>query len=79
MVSAQYNDQVKAEMNIERKLWAWSIDMWSLGVILIESVIGFPVWMSYKGRIVNGDVASKLITGVFGVQGRTPAKIASLQ
>ena len=31
----------------------WSIDIWSLGIILIELIVGFPVWMSYKGRIVK--------------------------
>ena len=54
--------------------------MWSLGVILLELVIGFPVWMSYKGRIVRGEnLSSNIMTGVFGVQGRTPSKIAKIQ
>ena len=31
----------------------WSIDIWSLGAILLEIVTGFPLWLSYKGRIVK--------------------------
>ena len=31
----------------------WSVDIWSLGIVILELVIGFPVWMSYKGRIVK--------------------------
>ena len=54
--------------------------MWSLGVIVLETVIGFPVWMSYKGRIVKGNRSSlNLMTGTFGVQGRVPSKIAKIQ
>jgi serine/threonine protein kinase len=29
----------------------WSTDIWSLGIILIEMVISFPVYMAYKGRV----------------------------
>ena len=35
------------------KLLPWSIDVWSLGAILLELIIGFPLWLSYKGRIVK--------------------------
>jgi serine/threonine protein kinase len=75
-----YNEQVNAQLNIQKKLWQWSIDVWSLGVIVLETVIGFPVWMSYKGRIVKGNRSSlNLMTGTFGVQGRVPSKIAKIQ
>jgi len=30
----------------------WSYDMWSLGVILLEVITGFPIWMSLKCRTV---------------------------
>ena len=67
-------------MNLVRRLEPWSIDIWSLGVILLEIVIGFPIWMSYKGRIVKGENSMQyLMTGTFGVQGRVPAKIIKLQ
>ena len=75
-----YNDSVQSQLNIERKLWQWSIDVWSLGVIILETVIGFPIWMSYKGRIVKGNnTSTHLYTGAFAVQGRVPSKISKLQ
>ena len=43
------------QLNIQSKLHPWSIDVFSLGVIILEIVIGFPIWMSYKGRIVKGN------------------------
>ena len=67
-------------MNIESKLWQWSIDIWSLGVIILEMLIGFPIWMSYKGRVIRGKICSQnLMVGIFGVTGRPPLKIAKLQ
>ena len=78
-MAANFNDEIKSKLNISRKLWPWSIDIWSLGVILMEMVIGYPIWMSYKGRIVRGEKSSALMTGLFGVQGRLPSKIAKLQ
>ena len=67
-------------MNISKRLWQWSLDVWSFGVILLEVIVGFPVWMSYKGRIVRGHhESSQLMYGAFGVQGRLPTKIAKLQ
>ena len=63
-----YNDTIASQLNIERKLWEWSIDVWSLGVIILETVIGFPIWMSYKGRIVKGpNTSTHLYTGTFAV------------
>lgn len=34
------------------KLSTWSIDVWSLGAVLLEVIMGFPIWLSYRGRIV---------------------------
>ena len=71
-------------MNIKKGLWPWSVDMWSLGVIILECVSSFPVWMSYRGRTVryNGGgqevAASKIGPGAFGVQYRAPEKISIL-
>jgi serine/threonine protein kinase len=46
----------------------WSIDVWSLGAILIETVTGFPLWLSYKGRISSThQAASNVMPGLFGV------------
>ena len=33
------------------KLHPWSIDIWSFGILLLELVSGFPLYMAYKGRI----------------------------
>ena len=49
-----YNNK-QDQLNIKSKLNPWSIDVFSLGVIVLEIVIGFPIWMSYKGRIVKGN------------------------
>jgi len=45
----------------------WSFDVWSLGVILLEIVTGFPVWMSLKCRVSTVSGKSVLGQGVFGV------------
>jgi len=75
-----YNDEVKQKLNIEGKLWQWSIDVWSLGVILLEVVMGYPIWMSYKGRIINNHtkMSSSVMLGLFGVSGREPRKISKI-
>ena len=45
------------------------VDIWSVGVILFEILIGFPVWLSMKGKITTrrGVVMG---TGYFGIGGR---------
>ena len=62
-----YNETVMQQLKIDRRLWQWSIDIWSLGVIILEMIIGFPVWMSYKGRVVLKDHSSNIMPGIFGV------------
>jgi len=43
--------------NFIKSLNPWCIDIWSLGVIILEMVIGCPLWMSYKAKtIINGKV-----------------------
>ena len=60
-------------------MFPWSIDVWSLGALILECVIGFPLWLSYKGRIVkerpmsnndfdtDDEVCSMCMTGLFGI------------
>ena len=49
------------------KLNKWSIDIWSLGIVLLELVIGFPIYMAYKGKIKREETgkSSFLQTGLF--------------
>lgn len=54
------------------------VDIWSLGVTLLELVLACPVWMSYKAKVViNGKVLFK--TGLFGFKGRDGHKINNKQ
>ena len=54
--------------------------MWSLGMIISEVMVGYPMWLSYKGRVVHGSSLSQVLTtGPLGVQGRIPSKISKLQ
>ena len=41
------------KQSLDSKISSWSIDVWSLGVIVLELIVGFPVWMSYKGQITR--------------------------
>ena len=70
------------QVDLTRKLLPYSIDIWSLGCILLETVTGFPLWLSYKGRVVKeatyeqDEMSSLTMVGLFGIQGRPPKKIA---
>jgi serine/threonine protein kinase len=60
------------------KSWPWCIDMWSLGVTILEIILSCPLWMNYKAKVtINGKIIYK--TGLFGVKGRNGAKIHSKQ
>jgi len=56
----------------------WSIDIFSLGAILLEVLTGFPLWFSMKGRIETnrGNIVSY---GLFAVKGKEPNRIAQKQ
>lgn len=52
----------------------WSVDVWSLGAILLEIITGVPLWMSLKCRAeINGKSVFK--HGLFAVKGRQYDKI----
>ena len=59
----------------------WAHDMWSLGVVLLELVLGWPVWMSMKSRVQSQISPGEEIyaTGVFSVPARDKTKIRGLQ
>ena len=45
--------------NFIKNLNPWCIDIWSLGVIILEIVVGCPLWMSYKAKtMINGAAMS---------------------
>ena len=50
-------------------------DVWSLACILVEVLSGFPLWLSFKGRVVNQEGRSIINYGLFGVAGRDNTKI----
>ena len=51
-----------------------SIDIWSLGITLLELCLCCPVWMNFKAKvIINNKI--KFTTGLFGIRGRDSNKI----
>ena len=68
------NNRQKHEW-LQKTSHPWSIDIWSLGVILIELLIGVPVWMSFKCRL-SVDGREQLLMGLFSSPSRDNDKIA---
>ena len=46
--------------------YPWSIDVWSLGCILLEILTGVPFWIKYK-CILNDDI-SNIKYSIYGVK-----------
>lgn len=60
------------------KYYPSCIDIWSLGISLLELVLACPVWMNFKAKVyIKGK--SFYDTGLFGVKGRDPNKIHQKQ
>jgi len=53
----------------------WTIDIWSLGCIVLEIVSGIPLWMSVKTRTPD----EQLSTGLFAVKNRVFSRIIQKQ
>jgi dual specificity tyrosine-phosphorylation-regulated kinase 2/3/4 len=53
----------------------WTIDMWSLGCIVLEIVSGVPLWMSAKTRTPENE----MVTGLFAVKNRVFNRIVQKQ
>lgn len=54
----------------------WTIDVWSLGCIVLEIITGVPLWMSLPTRIQDTGIKA---TGIFAVKGRIFQKIIEKQ
>jgi dual specificity tyrosine-phosphorylation-regulated kinase 2/3/4 len=54
----------------------WTIDVWSLGCIILEIITGVPLWMSLPTRIEDSNIKT---TGLFAVKGRIFQKIIQKQ
>ena len=58
--------------------YPYCIDIWSLGVTILEIIQACPLWMSYKAKvIIKGKPIFKF--GLFGVKGRDSEKIIQIQ
>ena len=55
---------------------SWTIDIWSLGCIVLEIVTGVPLWMSIDTRIED---RGGRVTGLFAVKNRVFSKIIQKQ
>lgn len=53
----------------------WSVDIWSLGCILTEMVIGVPLWLSLKCKNEIGKKTVIQNGGLFAVKGKRADKI----
>ena len=53
----------------------WSLDVWALGVILLEVATGYPIWMQIKCKMMTAANKPKVGQGLFGVKNRDPQKI----
>lgn len=42
--------------------WPYAVDMWSLGIMILEMLVSCPLWMNYKAKVVlRGKVKNKFI------------------
>lgn len=57
----------------------WSFDMWSLGAIFLEIIVGYPMWLSLKSRVPTSEGRNIFVTGLFSCTGRDNLKIRDKQ
>jgi len=67
------NNDAKNEF-LKKKCLPWSIDIWSLGVNILEAVVGIPIWMSFKCKKMHKGKPI-FTTGFFSATGRSYEKI----
>lgn len=68
------NNKQKHDILLKKSL-PWSIDVWSLGIIIIEIMLGVPVWMSFKCRTTLNNKET-IMMGLFSSTSRDNEKIA---
>ncbi|KAL4480297.1 hypothetical protein ABPG74_020813 [Tetrahymena malaccensis] len=57
----------------------WSVDMWSMGAVMLEVLTGLPHWLAYKCRVVDKQGKSSLKYGLFCTKGQDYEKIIQKQ
>ena len=70
----EYDEDMLKKM--EQYKNAWTIDIWSLGCIVLEIITGVPLWMSIETKIQG---KSGRVTGLFAVKNRVFSKIIQKQ
>eukprot|EP00742_Colponemidia_sp_Colp-10_P005295 GILJ01005656.1.p1 GENE.GILJ01005656.1~~GILJ01005656.1.p1 ORF type:complete len:554 (-),score=66.86 GILJ01005656.1:261-1823(-) len=78
LIHNKHTDRTVVAQRLYDNCQPWSFDMWSLGAIFLELLNGFPLWMSYKGRVTH-DGKNLFMTGLFAVNGRDNDKILQKQ
>ena len=66
------------EILLGQKEYSTPVDIWSLGITILELVLACPVWMSFKAKVVIKG-KSLIETGLFGFKGRDGNKINNKQ
>ena len=75
-------EQSKSIPNIEqiyRDSNNWAIDVWSLGIVIVEILEGIPIWLNYKCKIINSKGKEVYKTGLLATKGRDYSKILERQ
>jgi dual specificity tyrosine-phosphorylation-regulated kinase 2/3/4 len=57
----------------------WAVDMWSLGCVLLEIVVGVPLWMSLPLLVPGKQGGHLQKEGLFAVKGRLFPEIIAKQ
>jgi len=74
--------EAKSKAEIRHGLQPWSIDVWSLGIILLEFTLGIPMYMAYKCRLTRTvnerTINSQLQKGLLACTTRESQKILKL-
>jgi serine/threonine protein kinase len=70
--SQNLSDKEKTEgsQNLFSSLDGHSIDVWSLGITLLEILSGLPVWMQVETQVMKIDGTSITSSGILAVENR---------